>query len=566
MKICMGNRMHRTIRAGICFLIFCFAQTFGGTVIIDPGVKYQYFEGWGTSLCWWAHQEGGGSQAYLDRIADVLMDPDSGLGYSIFRYNIGGGDQPGHTDIPADRAVPGYKPTETGPYDWTADRNQRNIVAALAAKGKKINQEIIWEAFSNSPPWWMTVSGCAGGNSTCADNLKSAYFGTFADYLTEVIKHFRDSLGVTFRTVDPFNEPSAGWWCGDNKQEGCNFKKEQPRMVKELGKRLVAKGLFPITSISVADENSINTAVGGIKTYDDSSLSYISQINTHGYSGRSKTNFAAFAALATSRKKIVWMSESGPLSGTGGQDIAMFMAQNIIEDLRYMKVSAWLDWQSYAGGGTWETIRVDKNRLAIIPARRCYMQAAFGRFIRPGSQIIESNDSNTIAAVVPRTGNLVVVVRNGGTSSVNYTFDLSRVDRLPSVVRVHQYLVSAYKTLSKLPDIAISDKQFALVAPARSITSCVVPGVIDSTTTAAETVKEKHSVYRSAPAGVRLHFGGVVSNGAITPPEHATGLEIYSLQGKRLVRIPVGGNGTVNLGALFSSLPSSGVYYVKYFP
>ena len=470
--------------AGAVLAIVSAGISQGLTVVVDPTVKYQQFEGWGTSLCWWAHQEGGGSATYLSRIADVLMDPDSGLGYSIFRYNIGGGDQPGKTDIPANRAIPGYKPAETGPYDWTADVNQRNIVAVLAAKGKKINQEVIFEAFSNSPPWWMTVSGCAGGNPTGADNLKAAYFGTFADYLTEVIKHFRDSLGISFRTVEPFNEPSAGWWKCSNNQEGCNFKNEQPRMVKLLGKSLVAKGLFPATQVSAADENSISSAINGFKTYDDSAVSYVSQINTHGYSGRSAANFVAFAALGVSKKKILWMSESGPLSGTGGQDIAMFMAQEIIEDLKLMKVNAWIDWQSYAGGGSWETIRVDKNTLAIIPAPRCYMQAAFGRFIRPGSQIIESNDPNTLAALVPRTGNLVIIMRNGGTSSISYTFDLSKVTRLPAGVHVYQYLVSAYQTLSKLPDAAISNKQFTITAPAQSVTTCAVPNVVDSTITA----------------------------------------------------------------------------------
>jgi O-glycosyl hydrolase len=563
-KLNRRDRTHRSRRPCIYFLIFCSTLSHGNTVVVDPGVIYQSFEGWGTSLCWWAHQEGGNSQAYLKRIAEVLIDPDSGLGYSIFRYNIGGGDQPGHIDIQANRAVPGYKTAETGPYDWTADQNQRNIVAALAAKGKQLHQEIIWEAFSNSPPWWMTVTGCADGNSTCVDNLKSSYFGAFADYLTDVIKRFRDSLGITFRTVDPFNEPSAGWWCGDNNQEGCNFKKDQPAMVKALGKGLVAKGLFPVTSVSAADENSISAAVSGIKAYDDSSLSYISQINTHGYSGRSVSNFVAFAGLATSKKKLLWMSESGPLNGTGGQDIALFMAQNIIEDLKYMKVSAWIDWQSYAGGGTWETIRADKNSLAIIPARRCYMQAAFSRFIRPGARIIESIDSNTLAALVPSTGNLVVIVRNGTASSANYTVDLSRVSRLPSAARVYQYLASAYTTLSKLADIPIVNAQFALPAPARSITTCIVPGVIDPVAAQKETGKEKCTAHRSVAAGGGLYFGCFLSKG-LKPPEHATGLKVYSLQGKKLMRVPIRKSGTANLRSAFSSLPASEIYYVQYY-
>jgi O-glycosyl hydrolase len=375
MKKSLAMRIFYKMSLSFMAILYLSGISSAATVVVDPTIKYQNFEGWGTSLCWWAFQEGGGSSAYLGKIAQVLMDPDSGLGYSIFRYNIGGGDKPGNTSIPANRAIPGYKPTETGPYTWSADQNQRNVVMALSAEGKKIQQPVIFEAFSNSPPWWMTISGSADGNPSCADNLKGAYFTTFADYLTEVVKHFRDSLGIVFRTVEPFNEPSAGWWCGSNGQEGCNFKNNQPSMVKLLGTSLVTKGLFSATHVSAADENSISSAISGFKTYDDSAVSYVSQINTHGYSGRSAANFTAISALAASKNKILWMSESGPLNGTGGQDIAMFMAQEIIEDLKLMKVSAWIDWQSYDGGGDWETARVNPTTLALTPAKRYYMQA-----------------------------------------------------------------------------------------------------------------------------------------------------------------------------------------------
>ena len=552
-----SRRINRFFGTTVCLAALTYVATPAITVVIDPTVTYQTFEGWGTSLCWWAHQEGGGSQTYLKKIADVLMDPDSGLGYNIFRYNIGGGDQPGHTDIAQARAVPGYKPAETGPFDWTADANQRNIVAALAAKGKQIKQNIIWEAFSNSPPWWMTVAGCADGDSTCNDNLKSSYFSAFADYLTEVVRHFRDSWGIVFRTIDPFNEPSAGWWCGDNNQEGCNFKNDQPRLVKMLGRSLNAQQLFPVTSVSVADENSINASVSGIKAYDDSALSYVSQINTHSYSGRSTVNFAAFTALGTSKKKLLWMSESGPLNGTGGQDIAMFMSRIIIEDLKYMKVSAWIDWQSYAGGGAWETVRVDKNSLAVIPARRCFMQAAFSRFIRPGSRIIETSDSNSIAALVWATGNLVVVVRNAAASNVNYTLDLSRVARLPAGAQVYQYLVSAYQNLAKLSDMAISNKQLTLTAPSQSITTCVFAGVVDPTPTKVKAV-ESANESPVATCLVKLAVGLSASAGALRRQTDGD-VEVFSLQGKKLLRVSL----RTNAATLLSLHPWE-VYCMRY--
>jgi hypothetical protein len=183
----------------------------------------------------------------------------------------------------------------------------------------------------------------------------------------------------------------------------------------------------------------------------------------------------------------------------------MFMAQNIIEDLKLMKVSAWIDWQSYAGGGDWETIKVNKSTLAVVPSKRCYMQAAFGRFIRPGSQIIESSDPNTLAALVPRTGNLVVIVRNGGTASINYTFDLSKVSRLPTNVYVYQFLVSSYKLLSKLPDISITDKQFSMTAPAQSVTSFAIPGVVDPVATAPQVVLQNNWTFDFALSNYNRH-------------------------------------------------------------
>jgi len=474
----MNKFLPRVLIVG-CYLLAINAPADCQTIItVDPAITFQFFEGWGTSLCWWANTEGSGSAAYRDRIAEVLMDPDSGLGYTIFRYNIGGGDQPGHNHMRTGGAIPGYKPTETGPYDWTADQNQRNIVTAIAGKGAEKNLEIIWEAFSNSPPWWMTISGCAAGNTGGADNLKTNYFDDFADYLTEVVKHFRDNWGIAFRTVEPFNEPSAGWWTINNNQEGCGFRAEQPRMVKELGKNLVAKVLFSTCKVSAADENAVDQAVNGLAVYDDSALSYMSQINTHTYYGRSPANFANLASAAASRRKILWQSESGPLAGTGGQDITMLMSQYIIEDIKLLKASAWLDWQS-VGSGNWGTFQVDRNTLALMPEKRYYMQAAFGRFIRPGSQIIESNNSNTIAALVPRTGNLVIIIRNGGTASINYTCDLSRFTRMGNSAQVYRFLVSQYQTLSRLSDAVISNKQFSITSPAQSIITGVVPGVID---------------------------------------------------------------------------------------
>ena len=65
------------------------------------------FEGWGTSLCWWANRIGY-SDVLAEKAAEAFCDPEKGLGLNILRYNIGGGDDPAHDHIQrTDSMMPG---------------------------------------------------------------------------------------------------------------------------------------------------------------------------------------------------------------------------------------------------------------------------------------------------------------------------------------------------------------------------------------------------------------------------------------------------------------------------
>ncbi|SHL66685.1 glycoside hydrolase [Fibrobacter sp. UWH6] len=463
------------------------ALAFGGAnaqtkVVVDPGKKYQHFEGWGTSLCWWAELAGGWSEANYTKLLGAIADPDSGLGYNIFRYNIGGGDQPGHNHLTkgdGGAAIPGYKPTEKGDFDWTADPTQRNILFGLAKKVKNP----IFEAFSNSPPWWMTNSGCVSGGVNGADNLKSDYFDDFADYLSEVAKHFKEEWGITFRTVEPFNEPSAGWWKANGDQEGCGFKNKQSEMIVELGKALKKKGLFPETSVSAADESNIGDALARFNSYSDEAKSYMFQVNTHSYSGydsRGKLYNAAFA-----NDKRIWQSESGPLHRSGDLDITLWMADVILHDLRDMHASAWVDWQLSDPAENWRTITANHKSQTFSYAPRYYMHAAFSRAIRPGSRFIDSDNSNTLAAI-REDGSLVLVVLNTGSTDAKYTFDLSKFDAVGTKAKVNRFTLPA--ALKADADIAISGGSLNVTVAAQSLVTLIIDDVKGEGKCAADTI------------------------------------------------------------------------------
>jgi len=489
------------------------------TVTIDPAAKYQVFEGWGTSLCWWAVTAGKWAEANRNGLIGAIVDPDTGLGYTCFRYNIGGGDQPGHTHLSGNRAVPGFKPTENGQYDWTADQYQRTILQGIAARGKGP----IFEAFSNSPPWWMTVSGCASGNAGGADNLKPAYFTSFADYLSEVVKHYKDVWGITFRTVEPFNEPSSGYWKENGGQEGCGFKSQQSKMIKELGKQLALKGLSPASRVSASDETAIDQAVTSIKSYDDSAFSFLSQINSHSYGGWNLRK--TIDSLARAHKKNLWQSESGPLGkDKDTTDITMWMSDVIMQDLRVMKANAWIDWQVCDNVADWRTIEINDSKQSYKYNKRYFMHAAFSRFIRPGSQIIASSDANSVAALVPN-GNLVVVLRNGDYAEKKYTIDLSKCAVSGASAKV--YLFSLPGSLAKQSDALVMEKQVAYTAPRQSITTLVFPG-----TSSIECLSQ--SISTSPKPAIRI-YDNMIHFSLISKADYQ--FDLYDNSGRRVVNI-----------------------------
>lgn len=44
--------------------------TENGHAVIDPTLRYQKLEGWGSSLCWWAAQVGNWDEKKVDEIVD----------------------------------------------------------------------------------------------------------------------------------------------------------------------------------------------------------------------------------------------------------------------------------------------------------------------------------------------------------------------------------------------------------------------------------------------------------------------------------------------------------------
>ena len=173
---------------------------------IDPSKRLHRHGGWGVSLCWWAGQCGRWDDEKVDRLVEWITSKE-GLNYSVFRYNIPGGDDPEnrHCD-PHHMAkgkglraeMEGFLTQQGRNYDWQADAAQRRVMLKL----RQTRPDAIFEAFSNTPPYFMTVSGCAAGHDNPArDNLKRECYHAFADYLIDVCLHYKKQYGLTFYSL-----------------------------------------------------------------------------------------------------------------------------------------------------------------------------------------------------------------------------------------------------------------------------------------------------------------------------------------------------------------------------
>ena len=444
-------------------------------VTVDPTIQYGAWEGWGTSLAWWAKVVGGFPEPARSDYMTKAFDPVKGLGLNVVRYNIGGGENPAYqapnkATLSFRAAVPGYQPTRGGSWDWTADANQRWVLKSAIQHGA--NQ---LEAFSNSPPWWATISGSVGGGRGGADNLRPDSDAAFTDYLAEVVRHFHDVSGITFRDVEPLNEPAAGWWTfggNGNQQEGCRVDPvHQNAVIKAMSASLAVRHMT-YSPAAASDENSVDAANETTRHYDAAALSGLSQINTHTYGGNDRTRLFNFA---NSAGKKLWMSEYGDGDASGMQ-----LSQQILTDVKGLHPSAWVYWQVVDGGG-WGMLtnsEKDETTTAYGINEKYYVMGQYSRFIRPGAVLIANDDPNTLTAADPHTKSLVLVVTNNGDTVRQVTFDLSRFVRLGTQAAGTR--TSSTQTWANLPAARLTEKSLNVTLPPKSVTSYVVSGEVPS--------------------------------------------------------------------------------------
>ncbi|CAI7921602.1 unnamed protein product, partial [Closterium sp. NIES-53] len=320
----------------------------------------------------------------LNQILDLIFDPSSGIGLNLARYLIGGSYNLANSPRfdTADwesRAIPGYRPSESRPYDWTRDWRQRKVLDGAIARGVDEVDAIIY-----SPPWWMTITGDTSGNAKDETNLQPDAYGAYAGYMADVVGRFRTHWNVTFSTMNPANEALEGWWVKGGRQEGCNFKPEQLEkltwaVAAALRRRNLPTGVAGFDSFVGATVRYRHKFTARVK-------SILRRINVHQYlPPPSNTTdprqyveqtYVSMARMAIGLGKEVWVSEVGPMWVGGGQiDVALFLARSAIQSINIMGASAWIYWQAINGASE-TNVNAIKWGLFTIPFNRLSNETA----------------------------------------------------------------------------------------------------------------------------------------------------------------------------------------------
>jgi O-glycosyl hydrolase len=454
------------LRSGILVSFACTVLTASAqyTAIVNPAVQYQTLEGWGTSLSWFANGVGSWPEPVRSELIDSLFAaPPVGLGLTYARYNIGGGDCPSCKTIPYPHDVPGYQPAADAPYDWSADGSQRWVAQRAYTDGA-----VFLEAQSNSPPWWMTITGSSTGGVKGVPNISDAYTGSnkgsFADYLATVIGHFQSDYGLTFRAVEPTNEPDEAWWTYQSrKQEGCAFTPEEEQsVIKSLASLLPDRS--PLTHVVAMDAYNLNHAFARLANYSTATTDAITEINTHTYAGNNRAELAA--ATAAAGKRMV-MSEWGS-SDMSGRDLS----REITRDMTEMRPVDWAIWQPDWPG----LVRVNYRAHTYSKNKAYYVFANYTHFIRPGFIFVSINDTRSLAAYDQRGQALTIVTMNWTSASQSVTYQLSNFHKMGT--QAHGYRTSATQDLADAGTVAISNASFTAALPPNSVTSWVIADAV----------------------------------------------------------------------------------------
>jgi len=471
------------------------------TVTINTHELRQKIHHFGASDAWSIQFVGNWPLAKREAIADLLFetgldannDP-RGVALSTWRFNIGAGSSRQRNIKPdAWRRADTFYNEDFSGYDWTRLPGQRWFLQAAKARGvAKMT------AFVNSPPINMTKNGKAfPDESSGTTNLADDKVDDFANYLADILAHFRSVEGIDFEVISPVNEPQWDWTSG--RQEGSPYSTSDIKRVidafagVDLGNTRIEmpeSGENKYFYLDALDDyidaffdpsspdyvgDKVDSAVGGHSYWTDATPSALV-----GSRGLLRAKLDEYPGMKYAMTEYSILGDYGPGRDLG-IDPALYIARTAHYDLTLTEASSWQWWLGvspylYKDGLVYIDYR--KGSGNFYESKMLWAMGSFSRFIRPdmvrvstsrsdGSLPLNNATGLMISSYVDTPHNIAVTVFiNWKQESKAVELDFQGME-IDSVI---PYVTSASDDLAPYAMLKPSDQ---ITIPARSIVTLV---------------------------------------------------------------------------------------------
>ena len=451
-------------------------------IVYDLDKTYQTFSGgFGTSGCWWAPDVGGWKSTTEDgedireAIARLLYDKESGLGLSVYRYNVGAAvtrDRGRYSHYW--RTVESFL-TSDGTYDFTRDQEGQYMLDLALKYGA--DQVVI---FANSPPNSLTING-KGHSSDGKCNLAPENYQAFSAYMCDITEYFVDK-GVPVVSISPVNEPEWEWKGG---QEGCHF---EPKELKEFYKVFITEleSRPKLKGIKLSAFES-GVMAGRVYEYIEELMSepiiknHLDELDVHSYWASAEEKKAFNRYIEKNYPEIdVSVTEWCQMQNGRRVDMntAYTIANVIMDDLTYVNATSWQHWLGvscyhYEDGLLYVSVE-DKDDLHI--PLRYYAFGQFTKHIERGAVRVDSQIklSDNVGAPIRNcsflnpNGDIVTVFINEGEA-----IELFNVG-LPNEYSIYElYSVDVSSSSTGMRNASGGNRVQTITIPACSITTVV---------------------------------------------------------------------------------------------
>ncbi|WP_240676124.1 glycoside hydrolase [Botryobacter ruber] len=494
-------------------------------ITIDAAARAQAIDNFGAAGCWFSEAIGRNwPQEKKERIAELLFSKETdaqgnpkGIGLSAWRFNIGGGtaEQGDSSGIRSVHHRVECFLNPDGTYDWSKQSGYRWFLQKAKSYGV---ENLI--AFSNTPPVQFTQNGL--GFKTTKDfrsNLRPDKYEAYADFLTEVIKHF-DETGIHFNYISPVNEPQWDWTgkFGEAKQEGTPWQNEEIyKVITALDKSLEQKQLKSrILTTEAATLKHLYGDTGAASRqvqalYDAGSKLYLGNLKhvPKLVAGHSYFTDAGDSAIIATRKQLAetvqqhgikfWQSEYSML-GDGfrerargrrsAMDCGLFLAKLIHQDLTAGNAAAWQFWNAYEPGRAESDTRY--YLIALQPnkdftdgdfaaTKNLWALGHYSLFVRPGMHRLHIRRSDNLGAEEAAQKLMVSAFADGNGKTVVVAINYQAQEQQ---LKLNGQGFSKAKTFSSYVTTAAPDENLkaqpvqiikdGIRLPPRSVTTVVV--------------------------------------------------------------------------------------------